>query len=188
MKRKYLLTILFYILLCSCLSQTSNLYKISTESMRPYLKAGDYVLTESKFETLTYGDIVVYEHRESGQYDKEIYVFRIVALPHDTIQIENEIPIINGKKNQINEIESASYTAYDLSFDRFEELQPNGVKIEILRFSEIPQDTTSKISFHIPSNQYFVMGDFRSNAYDSRYYGPINKKQILGKVIKVQEK
>ena len=34
----------------------------------------------------------------------------------------------------------------------------------------------------IKNNEYFVMGDNRYNSYDSRRFGPINKKDIMGKV------
>ena len=31
--------------------------------------------------------------------------------------------------------------------------------------------------------QYFVLGDFRIGAEDSRYFGPVEKSEILGKVL-----
>ena len=33
----------------------------------------------------------------------------------------------------------------------------------------------------VPKDSYFVMGDNRENSKDSRYIGPINKKEIKGK-------
>lgn len=37
----------------------------------------------------------------------------------------------------------------------------------------------------IPAGKYFVLGDNRNNSYDSRTHGPIDRSQILGKMIKV---
>jgi signal peptidase I len=34
----------------------------------------------------------------------------------------------------------------------------------------------------IPADQYFVMGDNRTNSEDSRYFGPISKDLIVGKM------
>ena len=36
----------------------------------------------------------------------------------------------------------------------------------------------------LKDDEYFVLGDNRDNAYDSRYIGPVKKNQIIGKAIK----
>ncbi len=37
----------------------------------------------------------------------------------------------------------------------------------------------------LSSGEYFVLGDFREGAKDSRYFGPIERKEIKGKVLVV---
>jgi len=37
-------------------------------------------------------------------------------------------------------------------------------------------------------NEYYVIGDNVDNSYDNRVYGPIQKEQIIGKVIKIKHK
>lgn len=191
MKLKYLLILSLYFVVCSCLYQTTKSYEVSAESMKPSLAPSDIVFVDTNISDITYGDIVVYENREDGAYDKEIYIFRIVGLPNDTIQIENEIPIINGQKNRVQKKNVPPYIAYGVTFDRLEEELPNGVKIETLCFAETtPNIATDIISdvVYIPENHYFVMGDFRSNAYDSRHSGAISSDQILGKVVRIEKK
>lgn len=41
----------------------------------------------------------------------------------------------------------------------------------------------NEYSIILGKNQYFVMGDNRNNSIDSRFFGPISKQDILGKVI-----
>ena len=43
--------------------------------------------------------------------------------------------------------------------------------------------TTGQYTIDLEDNQYFVMGDNRNNSTDSRFFGPIEKNDILGKVV-----
>ena len=196
--------------------------------MIPTIRTGS-LLKITKQSDLDYGDIVVFnfdgrtdddaseeirEYRKKTGADKifEIHgplVSRIVGLPGDSIAVEKEVCIINGKKNKHRLIgktvpdEDLEEFIKDLIFEH-EEFLPNGKNIRIYRFEltdeyfkkrdyykstnardyKFPYDDMDAIK--IPGNHYFLMGDFRSDAIDSRKIGTISREQIFGKVVKIK--
>jgi len=82
--------------------------------------------------------------------DTPDYVKRVIGLPGDTVDIRDGAVWINGLKL------SEKYT--------------NGV-------SE-PYD--QRMPYKVPADCYFVMGDNRGNSYDSRFWGCVPRKDIIG--------
>jgi len=85
-----------------------------------------------------------------------LFCFRIVGLPGETIQITQEAVVIDGKKLTL----------------------PNNLLY-------IPRPSGGSQTKLSPS-QYFLLGDNTSNARDSRYFGPVERSEILGKVIEIE--
>ncbi|MGI9047816.1 MAG: signal peptidase I, partial [Rubrobacteraceae bacterium] len=75
---------------------------------------------------------------------------RVVGLPGDTIQVKNDVLFVNGKRQK------ESYISKDPGFQ-----PPFGPAT-------------------VPKGHYFMMGDNRGNSEDSRYFGPVPKKNIEG--------
>ena len=134
----------------------AQVHKVSGNSMFPTMRNGDYLITEKisyKLGTPKRGDMIVLKNPRDESQD---FIKRIIATPGDTIRIEENNVFINGG---------------------------------IIQESYLPEDTTThpgafltdKNTIQAGPNQFFVMGDNRNHSSDSREWGAITKKEIVGK-------
>lgn len=156
-------------------------YKIPTTANEPTIKVGDRIVGDlqaySHMEP-NYGDIIIFQKKDS----LNPWIYRIVGLPNDKLEIQNNFLIINGKKCKATFIKESKSEEYAVR-EYVEEL-PNGLVHKMYIFKKPFESFTEKISkIIIPENSYFLMGDNRDNAMDSRYIGVITKDEIIGKVV-----
>lgn len=106
---------------------------------------------------------------------KDYYVKRVIGMPGDTVShIGNQI-YVNGKpikQHFIDNFQRGQGTGIT-------EYQTNG-NWNIHKLA--PHWTSSRHSFKVPKNEYFVLGDHRSISNDSRYWGFVKKDKIMGVV------
>lgn len=174
---------------------TFEAFKIPSASMKPSLLEGDIVVVDKyslglRVPLLGYrltagkpqrGDIVVFRGEVEGE--KSGIIKRIVGLPGDHIKYLNRTLYING----------APAAQYDLSVDL--DNLGNGNQEKIIRATEDLGTVKHHIfmSLHdkdeqykfadlvVPANAYFVLGDNRNNSLDSRYWGVLSDKALVGK-------
>jgi signal peptidase I len=156
-------------------------FKIPTTSNEPTIKVGDKVIADlNAFNTIkpNYGDIVIFQKKDS----LNPWIYRIVGLPNDSIEIQNNFLIINGKKCKTTFIKETKSQEFDVK--EYEEELPNGHLHKIYTFKKPFEDNeNAEHVFIIPKKSYYLMGDNRDNAMDSRYIGVLKEEEIKGKVV-----
>ncbi|MGQ0744321.1 MAG: signal peptidase I [Acidimicrobiales bacterium] len=129
-------------------------FYIPSLSMSPALAVNDRVLVNKvtyRLGNVERGDVVVFRGDES-EGSKDL-IKRVVGLPGDTLEVRDGNVMINGR-------------VLDEPY-----LEPDQ--------TSQPLSQTSR--WVVGADEYFVMGDNRSNSRDSRFFNPIEESAIVGK-------
>ena len=150
-------------------------YRIPQNGMYPGLPAGSSVFASlraySGAPNVKRGDIVVFVREENGQ--RYNYIWRVVALPGEKVEASGESLTINGQAVQRQRVREADGKTI------FRE-QIGDVSYEVA-FDPSPRTRPPDASVTVPLDHFFVMGDNRFGARDSRSFGPISFSSIIGK-------
>jgi signal peptidase I len=128
---------------------------VDGESMHPTFENGDYLIIDEftyHFAAPQRGDVIVFRYPGNT---KIFYIKRIVGLPGETIHI-------NSGKVTVT--------------------KTNGSSLELNEPYAVVEDATYTLNTTLGSDQYFVMGDNRPESSDSRVWGPLPTKDIVGRV------
>ena len=132
---------------------------VQGESMLPTLEDKDKIII-SKVSSVERFDIVVLQAPDENEY----YVKRVIGIPGDSVQVKDDILYINGK-------------AYE---ETYLNKNTNNILYNKVTGDFKLQDYTSEKT--VPEGSYFVLGDNRWKSRDSREFGFISAKSIIGEV------
>ena len=131
---------------------------VNGASMEPNFYNGDYLLVDEisyNFKDPSRGDVIVFR---APQNPSVYYIKRIVGLPGEKIEINDDSVKIYDKENLF------------------------GFEIDEPYLQNKKGIWGGHASMTLKDGQYFVLGDNRLNSLDSRYWGALNKADIIGLV------
>ncbi|WP_366949797.1 signal peptidase I [Immundisolibacter sp.] len=163
-------------------------FRIPSGSMLPTLHVGDFILV-NKF---TYGirlpvidkkiidigspqrgDVVVFRYPPDPSTD---YIKRVVGLPGDRIGYYDKVLYVNGEPVTRRE---AAQTVREGGTEWVRVPERLGEHAYVVQW--MPQRQGPQGEVTVPPGQYFVMGDNRDNSKDSRYWGFVPDRNLVGK-------
>jgi signal peptidase I len=129
-------------------------FVVEGESMHPTFESGNYLIVDE----LTYhisdpkrGDVVIFRYPGDPSI---FYIKRIIGLPGETVHIDHGQTTVTKTDGTTVTLDESYVVSEDATYT---------------------QDTT------LGTDQYFVMGDNRPRSSDSRIWGPLPKKNIVGR-------
>jgi signal peptidase I len=188
-------------------------FKIPSGSMIPTLLVGDLILV-NKFHygirlpvinqlvvpnhKPARGDVIVFRYPVNPSID---YIKRVVGLPGDEIAYINKKLMINGKPvptESLPEFYDEDSLRYSLQFSEKLGSTEHRILVDKDRPPYIPEPAIEPFPFRdqcrysgegvvckVPEGHFFAMGDNRDNSQDSRFWGFVPERNIVGKAFVV---
>ena len=134
-------------------------FKIPSGSMRPTLMEGDRILVNKflyHFRPPRRGEIIVFRYPEDP---RRPFIKRLVAFGGDTVEVRDGTLVINGAP-----LEDAGV----LGTIRYYNQGAFGKEHQVIR---------------VPEGAFYVLGDNSQSSHDSRWWGFVPKRLIIGQAV-----
>jgi signal peptidase I len=132
-------------------------FYVKGASMEPNFFDHEYLIIDElsyRFHDPGRGDITVFRYPNDP---RQFFIKRVIGLPGETVEIANgHVKIFNDK-------------------------HPNGFQLPEQEYLDQAYTAATR-TVTLKSDEYFVMGDNRVSSLDSRYFGPIKRTAIVGRV------
>lgn len=146
-------------------------YEVDGPSMETTLQNHDRLIVYKLPRTLaritgnTYtpnrGDIVIFTRKEGlefGSQTSKQLIKRVIAFPGERVVVKDGVLTV------------------------FNQVHPEGFKPDDAPYGKVIITTPGDIDLVVPEKYLYVCGDNRTNSLDSRSFGPIEQKDLVGKL------
>lgn len=197
--REYRGVAVFLLLMLGFRSAWADWVYVPSGSMNPTILEGDRLLVDkhiyglrvpftlvhiTRGEDPRRGDIVVFDSPVNGTS----LVKRVIAIPGDTVSLEDERLIVNGTPAEYASGDARALRsllrATRADHPRVLEESGDGPAHDILLLPDRWAPSTYG-PIVVPQGMYFVLGDNRDNSADSRYIGLVPRRNIVGRATRV---
>jgi len=114
------------------------------------------LFTVNSYKNLEREDIVVFRYPNNPSI---FYIKRVIGLPGEKVEIRDNHVIISNSEN------------------------PDGFVLDESKYLSGAVATAGDQTVQLKDNEYFVLGDNREHSSDSRSWGPVPEKDVVGKVM-----
>jgi signal peptidase I len=152
-------------------------YKLPSGSMANTLIYGDYLIAEKGIDTgrLQRGEIIIFKFPGDTHQN---YIKRIAAIGGDRIKIDNKQLYVNGQLVPLpSEGQFCDTTHYYPHSENGRWLS----RKDSTSYWETDGNRDNMPEMTVPLGQFFVLGDNRDNSADSRYWGCVDSKLVVGR-------
>lgn len=163
-------------------------FTIPSGSMLPTLQVGDYILVNKFSYGLRLpvlgteivpvgkpkrGDIMVFKYPENERVN---YIKRVIGIPGDHVRVHNGLVWVNGQQVERVREDFPGAESWELYFR-----VRDGETSHLIRQEDGRESMSPQIDWTVPADSYFMMGDNRDNSRDSRFWGFVPDRLIVGK-------
>ena len=152
-----------------------DLYTIPQNGMYPGLPSGSRFLGLKRPygnpSAVVRGDVIVFRRPLEGQSFQ--FVWRVVGLPGDHVEVEGESVKVNGQLLPRQEIRRNS--------GEIIYREANGQASYEVAYEAAPAKMAPTVDMTVPAGEFFVMGDNRDGARDSRFDGTVRFESIVAR-------